>query len=103
MKQLLYAMNFAIKDLLPSWQDIHDGNAHLCISRMAAHKVTEIAFGLLVQNLFLLLNPTMTLGILVISPVHPQGLSSNLPSTPHLHIFGSKVQQSNQARPALTR
>lgn len=90
-------MNFAIKDLLPFWQDIRDGNAHPSISRMTAHEASEIWLGLLDQNLFLLLNTTMILGIPVMGPVHPQGLSLNPPSIPHVGIFGSKIQQSNQA------
>lgn len=59
--------------------------------------------GLLVQSLFLLLNPTMTLSTPGLSPRHPQGLSLQSPALPCLHILRFKLQQPNRAHQELTR
>ena len=44
-------MNLPIQDSLASRQDVCSRNAHSHITRMSAHKATEMWLSLLVQNL----------------------------------------------------
>lgn len=70
-------------------------SAHSCISRTAAHEPTDTWLGLLVQSLFLLLNPTMTRGTPGLSPRHPRSPSLRPASLPCPDILRSKPQQRN--------
>lgn len=95
-------MNFTIKDLVkPSLKNIHNRDAHSCLSRMAAQRVIETWPHLLIQCAPMNVNPTMTLGIPDWGPLHPQHLSSHPPSLLCIDILRSKFQQPNNAHPEL--